>query len=263
MAVPSALKAFFKFILGLLKVIACIYALLVVTLFFNQETLLFFPSHNPETLPAWTASGRTLGVQLPCEGTPKRICLLLHGNGSQAGNMAFYKDLLPEHTALFILEYPGFGAIPRAPSFDAINAAATVGCDDLRRRYPKLPLILIGQSVGTGPASLVGAQKAADAVVLVTPYDDFPSLAQEKYPFMPAERLTSYRWNNAKALKKFKGHIIIVGARDDLLIPVRHARHLAQELPQAHYFEVAGGHNDYDRAGLKEALLRSLATTTD
>ena len=213
-----------------------------------------FPSHNPEKLPAWTANGQTLGVEVPCASTPKRVCVLLHGNGCQAGGMAFYRDLLPEGSEIFILEYPGFGVIPGAPTFDAINAATQRGCEDIKRRYPNVPLIVIGQSVGTGPASFVGAKVSANAVVLITPYDDFPTLAQEKFPFIPADRLTSYRWNNIKALKEFKGQIIVVGARDDLLIPVHHAQHLAHELPHAQYFEVAGGHNDYDLAQTMKIL---------
>jgi len=68
-------------------------------------------------------------------------------------------------------------------------------------------------------------------------------------PFLPVSLLLRDRWDNAAALSKYAGRIDIYGALQDTIIPVNHARQLAQALPRATYHEVDCGHNDWSSRG--------------
>jgi hypothetical protein len=86
-------------------------------------------------------------------------------------------------------------------------------------------------------------------IVLVVPYDTITSVAQGRFPFVPIGLLMRDRWNNLEALSGYKGRLDIWGAAHDEVIPVVHARRLAQGLPGAKYHEINCGHGWAD-AGL-------------
>ena len=56
--------------------------------------------------------------------------------------------------------------------------------------------------------------------------------------------------DNVATLSNYEGRIEIYGALHDSVIPVHHARQLAQSLPRATYHEMDCGHNDWSSRGL-------------
>ncbi|MBL8892020.1 MAG: hypothetical protein JNL67_18740 [Planctomycetaceae bacterium] len=53
------------------------------------------------------------------------------------------------------------------------------------------------------------------------------------------------RWDNIHALQNYRGPVDIYAARDDSMIPCRHARHLAEQITQANYYELPCDHNEW------------------
>jgi hypothetical protein len=132
----------------------------------------------------------------------------------------------------------------------SINAAAVEAYALLRTLYPGVPIGVIGESLGSGPASyLCSLANPPARAVLIVPFDNLLSLAKEHMPFLPVSLLLRDRWDNAAALSKYAGRIDIYGALQDTIIPVNHARQLAQALPRATYHEVDCGHNDWSSRG--------------
>lgn len=76
----------------------------------------------------------------------------------------------------------------------------------------------------------------------MVPFDRIASVAQERFPFIPAALLMRDQWDNAQTLLHYPGRLDIWGAGSDETIPVSHARNLARLLKQAVYHEFAGGH---------------------
>jgi hypothetical protein len=56
-------------------------------------------------------------------------------------------------------------------------------------------------------------------------------------------------WDNVESLKGYTGPVDIFGAKNDEIIPVKHARNLASQFPSAHYTEINCGHNDWSQSG--------------
>jgi hypothetical protein len=86
--------------------------------------------------------------------------------------------------------------------------------------------------------------------VLIVAFDNLLSVAKEQIWFLPVGLLMRDKWENVIALSKYAGRVDIYGALHDSVIPVHHARQLAQSLPRATYHEMDCGHNEWSSRGL-------------
>jgi len=233
------------------KIVLAILITLLVVIFAFQRKILYHPTHRPETngLSAWTLDGRLVGYAREV-ARPRNIWLFIHGNAGQAADRVYALQCFPDSDSVFILEYPGYGSRPGSPGKASFNAAAEEAYLWLRKTYPDLPVCVIGESIGSGPASaLARLEKRPDKLVLVVPFDNLAGVARDHFPLIPAGLLLLDRWDNVETLKGYAGKVEILGAVDDRVIPVRHARTLAGSLPQAIYHEIPGGHNDWSQIG--------------
>jgi uncharacterized protein len=236
-------------IVGLL--IVMIYAGIVVVVYVSQRRLMYFPTHGAPAsrLSPWLVRGEVFGY---ARETPKpaRVWLMLHGNGGQAAHRDYILSCIGSADAVFVLEYPGYGVRPGIPSRESIDAAALAAYQELRARYPQAAMGVIGESLGSGPAAqLAKASPAPDRIVLITPYDTVANVAADAYPFLPVRYLLRDRWDNIEALRGYHGRLDIYGAENDHIIPVKHARALAEALGVP-LKTMRAGHNDWMNRGL-------------
>ena len=214
-----------------------------------QRKLLFYPSHRPgdNGLTLWRIDGRLIGFARITSG-PKNVWLLLHGNAGQAADRAYAIGAFFPNDSVFILEYPGYGERSGVPSMESFNAAATEAYLELRRRFPSTPICVAGESIGSGPASILAKQPVPpDKIVLVVPFDTLKSVASEHAPYLPTGLILGRSWDNIAALSNYKGPIEIFGAAQDAVIPIDHAEALSRSLPWAKFHKISGGHNDWSR----------------
>jgi len=216
-----------------------------------QRKLLYYPTHHPEKfgLSDWLHEGQQIGYahEVP---SPKNVWLMLHGNGGQASDRVYALASFSANDSVFILEYPGYGSRPGSPSMSSINAAAKQAYAALRARYPNTPVCVVGESIGSGPASLLATnQPPPDKIVLIVPFDKLSRVAAHHYPFLPIGLCLRDNWNNIEALKGYRGPLEIFGARDDTIIPIAHAKALADKNPSSRFREISGGHNDWADSG--------------
>lgn len=231
--------------------LAC-YAALLILLAFFQRRLLYYPTHHPDTgsLTPWTVEGRLVGYCRSVEH-PKNVWLFLHGNAGQASDRAYALPCFSAADAVYFLEYPGYGDRPGAPGRTSIDKAAQEGYRWLRKSYPAVPVCVAAESIGSGPAcNLAREERPPDKIVLVVPFDNLVSVARHHFPYLPVWLLLFDRWDNVAALRGFRGKLEIYGAKEDRIIPVRHARDLAASVPGAVFHEIPGGHNDWPQPGI-------------
>ena len=171
---------------------------------------------------------------------------MCHGNAGQAADRDYVLPRLAAQDSLYVLEYPGYGARAGSPSRAAFNQAAAEAYQLLRARNPHTPVCVLSESIGSGPAcELTQLSPPPDKLVLVVPFDTLASVAAEHFPFLPVRLLLHDNWNNVAALSHYAGPVDIYGAKADRVVPIRHARALAQQVPQAKFIEFEGGHNDW------------------
>jgi pimeloyl-ACP methyl ester carboxylesterase len=178
------------------------------------------------------------------------VWLMFHGNAGQASDRGYVRGSLRDTDAVFIVEYPGYGQREGSPSMESINAAAVEAYALLRTLYPGVPIGVIGESLGSGPASYLCSLPDPPArAVLIVPFDNLAAVAKEHIRYLPVSLLMRDKWDNVIALSKYAGRVDIYGALHDSVIPVHHARQLARSLPRATYHEVDCGHNDRSSSG--------------
>lgn len=224
-----------------------LYVLVCVFAFAIQRSLLYFPSHHRETstLKPWLEKGELIGYCRESEN-PSTIWLMMHGNAGQASDRQYALDRIPPTDSLYVLEYPGYGQRAGSPSQDSFNEAAADAYRTLLGKFPNVPVGVIGESIGSGPASTLASQTPPPAkIILIVPYDSLYNAASGRMFFLPVWLLLLDRWDNVSALKDYRGPLEIYGAVHDDVIPFRHAQNLARQLPQAVFHQLDCGHNDW------------------
>ena len=234
-------------LLRILALLGICYLVLLVGCTLFQRRLIYLPSHDHGSngLVPWNDNGRLLGFCRPVP-QPKVVWLFLHGNAGQASDRAYILPSFAASDAVHILEYPGYGRRQGSPSRESFNAAAREAYELLRMQYPATPVCVAAESVGTGPASYLGSlPHPPDKLVLITPFDRLSAVASRHYPFLPVSLVLRDNWDNAAALKNYRGQVELFAASDDSIIPISHARALASAVPSSLLRVIAGNHNDW------------------
>jgi pimeloyl-ACP methyl ester carboxylesterase len=229
-------------------VILCVLYLVILTfIYFWQRALLFFPTHaTPRTgLNPWSDGGRIIGYCREVTNA-RTVWLMMHGNAGQAGDRGYALQCMSGQDSLYVLEYPGYGHREGSPSRESMNQAAVEGYRLLRTQNPHTPVCVLGESIGSGPAcALAQEQPAPDKIVLVVPFDTLAKVASRQFFFVPVRLLLRDSWDNVEALRHYAGPVDIFAAEGDTIIPIRHARALARQIPTARFISISGGHNDW------------------
>jgi len=227
--------------LGRLLVVAALgYFAILLIVFLVQEKILYFPDVYPlseaknraRTLHfrIWPESGSGYHGFVPADRSDTRegVILLCHGNAGTALDRFFYaKDMAHLGYPLILFEYPGYGARAGEIRESSLVSAAVEASRAAVEQFGE-PLYLLGESLGCGVASAVAGsgEVPVAGVVLVTPWDSLPLLAQSLYWYLPAKWLTRDQYDNVQNLKRYRGPVAIAIAENDEVIPPRHGRRL-------------------------------------
>jgi len=178
----------------------------------------------------------------------QNIWLLLHGNAGQAADRSYALPAFSASDSVFILEDPGYGQRVGTPSLESFNQAAKEAYELLRSRFPKTPVCVVGESIGTGPASSLALESVPPSkIVLIVPFEILSRVIADHLPSLPATTQIRDNWNNIESLRNYRGPLEIFGAKNDEVIPIAHAKALAASKPSAIYHEIDGGHNAWSK----------------
>lgn len=173
----------------------------------------------------------------------------VHGNAGTVADLTYaWQPIVALGYRVALVEYPGFGARPGAADTGDLAARGVADFDLVRRRYPDQPVIVAGVSFGAGVAAAVTGARPGQVcgVVLLTPWNRLSDLVREKLPMFPAGLLLKASYPSDTALQSYAGRVTIIGAERDTLIPVHHARTLAQRHAGSTFEVMPGvGHNDW------------------
>jgi pimeloyl-ACP methyl ester carboxylesterase len=247
----------------LITIVALILVFFAISIFayLRQEKMIYFP--RKITRSALAARARQLGLNLwPADsanycglisedfpGRSKGVVMIFHGNAGSALDRSYYVagiQRLDYRVVLF--EYPGYGARSGTLGEAAFVAGAARAARTATEEFGG-PLYVLGESLGCGIASAIAGRKdiIVKGVVLVTPWDTLPNLAQDIYWFLPVKRLIRDKYDNIKNLKDFKGPIAVIMAGEDEIIPNKRTKKLYESLPEKKRLWILQdvGHNDW------------------
>lgn len=230
----------------------------------GQQSMMYFPSRDTaadleraasaQGFEPWKNSeGGTIGYRsLPATDDPRAplAILVLHGNAGYAVHRTDYAPLLraaaPERAvSIYILEYPGYGARSGNPSQSAFLKAAA---EALSLIPSNEPVILLGESIGTGVATGTAAAHPdrLAGLLLLTPFDSLASVAQHHYPLLPVRWIMRDQYPSEEWLESYRGPVAIVLAANDSVVPAKfgQALHDSYHGPKKLIVADQADHND-------------------
>jgi fermentation-respiration switch protein FrsA (DUF1100 family) len=246
------------------------YVALGALMFFAQRALMYFPE-RVRTTPAAaglpqaqevildTADGeRIIAWHVPPRGD-KPLVIYFHGNG---GSLRLRADrfarLTAEGVGLLAVSYRGYGGSTGSPSEAGLIEDARAAYAFTTQRYPRIAVW--GESLGTGVAVALAAEKPVERVILESPYTSTADIAAASYWFLPVRFLMRDQFRSDLRIAQVKAPVLILHGEADGIIPIVYGERLLALAPgkkQLIRFP-KGSHNDLDDFGAMDAALRFL-----
>lgn len=261
-------------------------ALAMAWLKFHEEELVFEAARSREhllpSLPSdaervqvSSTSGTPLSALVfrPDQGVDTGFWVLqLHGNADSAFSrwqVSHSEALRRRGFNVLDIDYRGFGRTAGQPSEDRMYEDAEAGYQEiLRRGVPPNRIILLGHSLGSGPAVLLATRHNAAALVLFAAFTSIPDAAADRYPYLPVRLAVAVQFNSLQRIGQVHIPVVIAHSREDTVIPYSHALKLfaaANEPKHLITFDMAaddgfGGHVDelFEHVDILETALAGM-----
>ena len=221
-------------------VVAVLYGTVAALFYVNQRRLLYvadarrvtpaeaglggfeavsIPTPDGETLQGWWRAPPTSG---------HGAVLYFHGNsGALIQRRQRFEDMAEAGLGVLAVSYRGYGGSTGRPSEQALIGDAAVVLDWLGERAPVARTAVFGESLGSGVAVALAAEREVGGLVLDSPYSSIERVAARLYPWLPVSLLASDRFDSAARIGRVREPIFISHCTGDALIPISEARRLA------------------------------------
>ena len=262
---------------GVIVILLFLYIGLAAILYFAQRSMMYFPetTHTPPAaagLPeaeeiALTASD---GVHIvgwhvpPREGKP--VVLYFHGNGGALRyRVERFHRLIKDGIGLVAIEYRGYGGSEGSPSERGLFADGEAAYDFAAARYRPEQIVLWGESLGSGVAVYLAAERPVGRVILEAPFTSAAAVAALRYWFLPVRLLMKDQFRSDERIQNVTAPVLILHGRNHHVVPYamgeRMFDHTAAKRHIVRFLD--GGHEDLDRHGALHAVGRFLAGDLD
>jgi uncharacterized protein len=213
--------------------------------------------------------GPLVGTVLPAERAPPpgtARLLGFGGNAWDADSLAlFLRSLFPDRD-IVTFHYRGYGPSAGRPSADAILEDAELIYDELLATLGGGRIVVVGLSLGAGPAAHLGSLRPVDGLILVTPFDSIEALAGDLYPWLPVRLLLRHRMDVAGAVDRSSAKVAIIAAERDEIVPARRTEALRRSSRDLVLDRIIPGvgHNDiYNSRDFVKAMREALSLIED
>ncbi len=153
--------------------------------------------------------------------------LQLHGNADSAFSrwqVRHCEALRESGFNVLEVDYRGFGRSPGQPSESAMYEDAEAAYQLLLQRgVAANRIIILGHSLGSGPAVRLASRHPAAALVLFGAFTSIPDAAADRYPYLPVRLAVAIQFNSLARIRDVHMPIVIAHSRADSLIPYSHA----------------------------------------
>jgi len=140
--------------------------------------------------------GTLAGVVLPAERAPPEgsaPVLGFGGNAWDADLLAIYLRSLFPNRDIVTVHYRGYGPSAGRPSAEVILDDAELIFDEIIAPRDGDRTVVVGLSLGAGPAAHLASRRPVAGMILVTPFDSIEALAGDLYPWLPVRQLLRHR----------------------------------------------------------------------
>ena len=219
-----------KLLINTLVLLCIFYIALCIVLFFFQEKMIFFPEKLSrdfkfsfpgkfEEIKIQTEDNKLLDGVLFKSDSSKGVIFYLHGN---AGSINSWGEVAKTYTNLdydvFLLDYRGYGRSEGSISNqEELFGDLQLAYNEIKKRYEEDKIIVLGYSIGTGPAAKIASTNNPQLLILQAPYYSLTDMVRHRFPIVPGF-LLKYKFRTDKLIKDCKMPIVIFhGDRDEVI----------------------------------------------
>jgi alpha-beta hydrolase superfamily lysophospholipase len=219
-------RTVFKIFAGLFLM----YLLICGLIFMFQEKLIFFPqklkkdyqfkfAQNFEEVNIKIHDDIVLNGLLFKADSSKGVIFYLHGN---AGSLSSWGNVAQTYTDLyydvFILDYRGYGKSEGSiSSQDQLFEDIQIVYNEIKKLYTEDKIIILGYSIGTGPAAKIASENNPRLLILQAPYYSLTDMMQHTYSIIPTFIL-KYKFETNKYIKDCKMPVLIFHGDQDEVV---------------------------------------------
>ena len=190
-----------------------------------------------------------VGWYLPREGA-KRNLLLCHGNAedvAKTSNRMGNQFRLTLDANVFVFDYRGYGKSQGSPSEAKVLEDAEAAMQWLNEKTGTRPdeVIVLGHSLGGGPACHVASSMGAKILVLQRTFSSVADVAADRYWFLPVRGMMRNKFESAKRLENCKVPVFQSHGTADRVVPYKFGRklHAASAAERKAFFVFEGGNH--------------------
>ncbi|HXY57483.1 MAG TPA: alpha/beta fold hydrolase [Methylocystis sp.] len=220
-------------------VVAALYVLTLCVLALFQRRLLYFPGgplltpaqagvEKIETLHLATQDGETLLAWFARPQPGRPLILYFHGNGGALADRALrFREMLASGYGLLAIAYRGYPGSTGRPTQEGLLLDGEAAFAEAERRgFTDGRLVVMGESLGTGVATILAARHKAAALVLDSPFLSVLHVAQTRYRFFPIGWLMRDPYRSDLAIGAVDMPLLVAHGESDPIIPIAEARGL-------------------------------------
>lgn len=226
----------------------------VAAVFRIQDHMIFYPNQYQEGYDRLKADSRfeEIVAELPGGGkvcgwyrrsdealeSGKAPLLIYFGGNMQSSASAFTAWQQDDRWNYFrdcsvlMLDYPGYGLSEGSPSEKSIFEMAEAAYDFGAAMEATDPtqIVIMGFSIGTGPASYLASQRQVSGLVLLAPYDELTNMYNLYVNIFhgPLKLLAKHKFESVEYAKYVEVSPLIIASKGDQVIPYTMSERLAK-----------------------------------
>ena len=216
--------------INILTILIPLYVIICLAIYFFQERLIFFPeklkkdfvftfNQTFEEITVRSVDGKSLHGILFKAANPKGLVFYLHGN---AGSVNSWGDVAETYTSLdydvFLRDYRGYGKSEGRISNEAqFISDLQLMYDEMKSRYDEKEIVVLGYSIGSGPAAAIAATNNPRLLILQAPYYSMTDMLKHTYPFLPPF-LLKYKFDTGRYLDACEMPVVLFHGEQDEVI---------------------------------------------
>jgi len=199
----------------------------------------------------------------PAKGDKPTI-LYFHGNAANAANRAPKIEAIREDGfGVLYLNNRGYGGSGGRPT-EANNVADAIAAYDhlAGLGVPAGRIVAYGESLGSGQAVRLAAERPVSAVVLEAPLTSTVDVARPIYFWLPLNLLITDKYNNERKIGAVRVPVLILHGEQDAVIPVEMGMRVYRAANEPKRIELFphGNHDDLFQHGAWEKARAFLAS---
>ncbi len=219
------------------------------------------PSFRPARLTTGDGLDLSFWAYPPRPGMPS--ILVFHGNGASAGAHAFIvRPYVDAGYGVVMAEFRGYAGNPGTPAEAGITRDAGTYRDWMEREWHVTTPVVMGISIGTGPAVALAARGRVAALILDAPLTSLLDNVAGRIPVWVPRFAYRSVWDNLSAIRSVTAPVVVLHGEADPILPVEQGRQLYAAAPCKYggLFLREAGHTllATDRTGAGAALVLAL-----